>query len=602
VNPDEVRECLDKVLASPSFAGAVRLQQFLRFVVEETLEGRADEIKESVVALRVFGRRGDFDSRSDSVVRVQATYLRKRLREYYRAEGADDRIAIELPPGSYAPVFRPVASLPAPAVERKRRKWLLPAAGLAILAAALGMAAYVWLAGHSPTSIAVLPFATLNAAPDSDYLAEGIAEDLMTALARAPGLRVAARTSAFQFGGRNANARSIGRELGVRFLLEGSVRGGPDHLKIAAQLVNAWTGFDLWSADWEGPAADAPVFEEQIVREVRRVLGKPPGKREGANAAAARPPVAAAQEAYWRGRILLSKSPEIAAGSIPFLEQAVAADPQCAAVHAALTTACVMALYHGTIGQRDEALRKARREGARALALDPGSSEAYASLAMIAFAFDHDWAAAQRGFEQALELNPSDARAHLQYAMGLVTRGRFSKAIAHADRARTLDPLSFAASNYVAIALYCAGRYDESIAAARHTLAADPGYASAHVAIGRGLAAKGDSAQAVAEFDLALRKYGREPWILGRLGYALARGGQRAQALDVASEIDRQHGPAVQTAFVYAGLGDRQRALDALDRAFAEANIDLNFMAVDPMLASLRAEPRFLALKRRMGL
>ena len=599
VNPREVREHLDVVLASPNFAGAARAQQFLRFVVEEALAGRSGEIKESVVAVQVFGRAGDFDSRSDSVVRAHATHVRKRLREYYRERGPREGFVIELPPGTYAPVFLPAAR--SPAARHGGRRWLLPVALAAGLAGA-AWGAYAWWTRDTAVPIAVLPFASLDGAAENGYLNEGIAEDLMTALARAPGLRVAARTSAFQFGGRNANARSIGRELGVRFLLEGSVRGGPDHLKVAAQLVNAWSGFDLWSADWEGPAADAPVFEEQIVREVRRVLGKPAGKREGATVAAARPPAAVAQDAYWHGRILLSKPLEGAAESIPFLDQAVEADPQCAAVHAALATACVMALYHGTIRQRDEALRKARREGARALELDPASSEAHASLAMIAFAFDHDWAAAQRGFEQALELNPSDARAHLQYAMGLVTRGRFSKAIAHADRARALDPLSFAASNYVAIALYCAGRYDESIAAARHTLAADPGYASAHVAIGRGLAVKGDFAHAAAEFDLALRKYGREPWILGRLGYTLARGGQRAQALDIVDEIDRLQGPAVQTAFIYAGLGDRQRALDALDRAFAQANIDLNFMGVDPMLASLRAEPRFLALKRRMGL
>lgn len=601
MDPREVREHLDAVLASPQFAGAARAQQFLRFVVEEALAGRSGEIKESVVAVQVFGRASDFDSRSDSVVRAHATHVRKRLREYYRERGPRDAIVIELPPGTYAPAFLPAAGSPAASARPRGRRWLLPMALAAGLAGA-AWGAYAWWTRDTTVPIAVLPFASLDGAAEAGYLNEGIAEDLMTALARAPGLRVAARTSAFQFRKPDIGARSIGRELGVGFLIEGSVRGGPDHLKIAAQLVNAASGFDLWSADWEGPAADAPVFEEQIVREVRRALGKPPGKREGANAAAARPPAPAAQEAYWRGRILLSKSPEIAAGSIPFLEQAIQADPQCAAAHAALATAYVMALYHGTIDERDEPLRKARREGARALELDPGSSEAYASLAMIAFAFDHDWAAAQRGFEQALELNPSDARAHLQYAMGLVTRGRFSKAIAHADQARALDPLSFAASNYVSIALYCAGRYDESIAAARHTLAADPGYASAHVAIGRGLAVKGDFAHAAAEFDLALRKYGREPWILGRLGYTLARDGQRAQALDMASEIDRLHGPAVQAAFIYAGMGDRQRALDALDRAFVQANIDLNFMGVDPMLASLRSEPRFLALKRRMGL
>ena len=604
VDSREVRAHLDKVLASSSFAGAPRVRQFLRFVVEETLHGRAGEIKESVVAVQVFGRRSDFDSHSDSLVRVQASHLRKRLREYYRTEGMDDGMVIDLPPGTYVPAFRPAArGLPVASAGRRGRRWLLPVAVLAVLAAAVALAAVGWMVRDSPTSIAVVPFASLDGAPASDYLAEGIAEDLMTSLARSPDLRVVARTSAFQFRGKNVGARSIGRDLGASVLLEGSIRGNPDHLKINAQLVSAASGFDLWSESWEGPASDAPLFEEQIVRAVSRTLVKPLGKRQAAVAAAAiHPPAPPAQEPYWRGRILLSKAPDIQSGSIPFLEQAVQADPEYAPAHAALATAYVMALYHGTVYPRDEPLRKARREAARALALDPASAEAYASLAMLSFAFDHDWISAQRGFEKALELNPSDARAHLQYAMGLVTRGRFSQAVAHVNQARVLDPLSFAATNYLAIALYCAGHYDESIAAARQTLTADPGFASAHVAIGRGMAVKGDFPRAAAEFAMAMQKYGREPWILGRMGYALARAGHTAQALGIVKEIDRLEGPAVQIAFVYAGLGDHQRSLDALDRAFQQGNVDLDFMAVDPMLAGLRAEPRFLTLKSRMGL
>ena len=188
------------------------------------------------------------------------------------------------------------------------------------------------------------------------------------------------------------------------------------------------------------------------------------------------------------------------------------------------------------------------------------------------------------------------------YAQGLVTRGRFSEAIAHVNQARVLDPLSFVSTSYLAIALYCAGRYDESIAAARQALAADAGYSVAHVAIGRGLALKGDFSKSIAESELAIPQYGREPWILGRLGYALGRAGRTAQALADVKEIEGRPDTAVQIALVYAGLRDNQRALDALERAFHEGDVDLNFLAVDPMLAGLRSEPRFAALKSRMGL
>jgi serine/threonine-protein kinase len=602
VDSREVREHLEKVLASSSFGGAPRVQQFLRFVVEETLEGRVGDLKESVVAVSVFGRRSDFDSHSDSVVRVQASHLRKRLREYYLTEGVQDGIVIELPSGAYVPAFRPAAGLPAAVARRRTPKWLLPAAGLLVIAAAaFALWTSRWLVRNSPTSIAVLPFASLDAAPESEYLGEGIAEDLMTALARSQDLRVVARTSAFQFRDKNVNAASVGRDLGASVLLEGSLRGDPDHLKIAAQLVNASSGFDLWSESWEGPAGDAPLFEERIVRAVRQVLGKGGDRAQADAAPAIRPPLPGAQEAYWRGRYLLSKGHESRAGSIRFLEEAARADPQYAPAWAGLATAYATMAFHME-GDIDELLAKARSAGGRALQIDPDSVEALGSLAVLSYAFDRDWAGAERGFERALELNPSYARGHLQYAMGLISRARFDAAIAHIRAARVLDPLSFAIGNDLALALECAGRYDESIASSRQTLRSDPTFAYAHVPLGDALAMKGDFAAAIAEFDRATQKLGRGAWILGEMGYTLARAGKKAEAENIAREIESDDGPGVQLAHVYAALGDKARALDALDRAYAQRIVDLNFMAVDPMLATLRTEPRFLALKARLGL
>jgi len=234
--------------------------------------------------------------------------------------------------------------------------------------------------------------------------------------------------------------------------------------------------------------------------------------------------------------------------------------------------------------------------------LDPASAETLASLAVLRYAFDHDWAGAERDFERALEFNPSYARGHIQYALGLVTRARFDAAIAHIRAARALDPLSFSIGNDLAMALECAGRYDESIASARQTLRNDPTFAFAHVPLGGALAVQGNSTAAIAEFDQAIRRMGRGPWILGPMGYALARAGKTVEAANIAREIEAADGGGVQLAHVYAGLGDHPHALDALERAYAQRIVDLNFMAVDPMLASLRLEPRFLALKRRMGL
>ena len=598
----QARQHLDKVLSSSSFAGSPRLQQFLRFVVEETLEGRAGDIKESVVAVHVFGRRSDFDSHSDSVVRVHATHLRKRLREYYQTEGPCDGMVIELPPGAYVPAFRPANGLPGAVAGERRRTWLLPLAVLAALAAAAALGTWGWLvARNAPTSIAVLPFASLDAAPGSDYLAEGIAEDLMMSLAQSPRLRVVARTSAMQFRDRNISARSVGHDLGAGVLLEGSIRGNPDHLKIDVQLVNANNGFDLWSRSWEGSAGDAPLFEEQTALAVLQVLGRLPGKREPTAPAATRPPSPGAQEAYWRGRYLLNKGIETRADSIRFLEEAARADPEFAPAYAGLATAYATMAFHQQ-GDVAELVARARRAAGRALQLDPASSETLAALAVLSYAFDHDWPAAERNFERALELNPSLARAHLQYAMGLITRARFDAAIAHIRAARALDPLSYAIGNDLALALECAGRYDAAIASARQTLRNDPKFAYAHVPLGSALALKGNLPAAIGEFQQAVQALGRDGWILGPMGYALARAGRKVEAANIAVEIESAGGSPVSSAYVYAALGDKPHAMDALERAYAQRIVDLNFMAVDPMLASLRAEPRFLALKGRMGL
>ena len=297
----------------------------------------------------------------------------------------------------------------------------------------------------------------------------------------------------------------------------------------------------------------------------------------------------------------MSKGHETRASSIQFLETAARADPQYAPAYAGLTTAYATMAFHmeGDVG---ELIAKARNAGGRALQLDPASAETLASLAALSYAFDHDWASAERDFERALELNPSYARGHLQYALGLVTRARFDAAIAHIRAARALDPLSFGIGNDLAVALECAGRYDEAIASARQTLRNDPKFVYAHVPLGEALVLKGNPTAAIAEFEQAIQSLGRGPWILGPMGLALARGGRKVEAESIVKEIEASGDADVQLAHVYAALGDKPRALDALERAYAERIVDLNFMAVDPLLASLRAEPRFLALKARMGL
>lgn len=600
VDAREVRLCLDKILASPSFANSPRMQQFLQFIVEETLQGRTDAIKETVIASCVFNRKSDFDPRNDSVVRVEASHVRKRLREYYLGEGRKDSLVLELRPGGYVPVFRPEAGHRNKSAKTGRKP-LAAILVVGVFAIAMGYWGFRrFMIAQDPASVAVLPFTDLDGAPDTGYFADGLTEDLTTSLGQSTGLSVVARSSAFQFRGKQLDARSIGRQLGVDALVEGSVRRNNGNVKITAELIDVKNGYSLWSDDFEGATNEVPVFQEQIAAAVRKTLRTSEPLAHATAASASHIAIPSALDAYWRGRYLQSRI-ESRAASVSFFEEAIRLDPEFAPAYAALTSTYSTLAFHME-GPIDELIAKAQEAGKRALELDPTSSEAYASLAVLSYSYRHDWPAAQREFERALELNPSNARAHVQYALGLTTRGRFDAAIAHIQQGRKLDPLAYAIGNDLATALYCAGRYDESLEASRRNLEADPNFQYAHVIRGSAYAMKLDLPDALAEYNKAVQSLGREPWILGRMGYTLGRAGRKTEAESIVKEIEATQGPAIEIAFILVGLGENQQALDALDRSYAGREVDLNFMAVDPMLANLRNEPRFVILKSRLGL
>ncbi len=237
-------------MASGPFAESERLRRFLRFTVEQTLQGQADRIKEYLIGVEVFGREESFDPRTDSIVRVQAGKLRARLEKYYATEGSSDPVLIEYPKGSYVPLFRNRQANG----RRAWRRWRMLAAATATLVL-VGLASY-WMmerrvAGRptvsGPASIAVLPFADLSPDKDQEFFCDGITEELINTLARFEGLRVVARTSAFEFKGKGQDIRKIGAQLGVATLLEGSVRKQGNRLRVTVQLNNVADGFHLWS-------------------------------------------------------------------------------------------------------------------------------------------------------------------------------------------------------------------------------------------------------------------------------------------------------------------------------------------------------------------
>jgi serine/threonine-protein kinase len=600
VPADSVRAELDRVLASERFRTSERHRRLLQFVVGETLEGRASEIKETVLAIEVFGRDSSFDPRTDSVVRTEARNLRARLNEYYLGDGSADPVVIELPKGSYVPAFRAV---PGEAVHRfPVVRWV--ALGLALAMVAGGLAWFlrqrtvVW-PGSDP-SIAVLPFLNLTDGASGEFAADGFVEDLTTGLAKLHGLRVVARTSAFQFRSGKMDVREIGRQLGVSAVLEGSLRIEKSGVTVTAQLIDAASGYHVWSERYSRDTADVQSMEADIQRSVARALGV----RNAPQSRPAHVPPPEAREAYWRGRYVRANFRRHEE-SLRYFQQAVAADPQYADAWAALALTHAMMAFHleGPVEQEVVETRAAAR---RALDLDETIPETQIALALAGYSFDHDWKTAERAFRRALELNPNYASGHRGYALLLTAQGRFDEASVQLNAAQQLDPVSTMTTNDLATNLYCARRYDEAIRVASRHLELDSTFFPARTVCGSSRLAEGKLPEAISDLEKAAAQGERRLMVLGPLGNALARSGRVAQARSVLAEIEavqQTSGTAgVALAIVHTGLGDKKQAIEWLRRA-ADAHVtDVNFIGVDPVFDPLRNEPDFQALCARLGL
>ncbi len=593
---DEILAALGRVTGSEAFSGATRQCRFLRFVVEEALAGRAGGIKESVIAITVFGRDSQFDPRSDSSVRVEARNIRVRLNEYYMTAGRMDPVIIELPKGGYVPRFRaaPVHG------ERVKRQALRPVAtSAAVLLVAVALGAW-FLDRRKPEapSVAVLPFSSLTAGT-SDYIKDSFVEDLIGELARVPELRVAARASSFRFREPGADPKSIGRQLDVATILRGSVGVESGHLSVHVELVRAKTGSRLWIGQFETEVAESAQVEREICQAVANQMGlslAPVRARR-------HQPADEARTAFWQGRYALSRRQD-RTEAIRCFERAVAADPAYSDAWAALAITRAIMAFHWE-GEVNELAENARSAARQTLKLDESAHEAHYALALLAYSYDHDWAASEQYFRRVFEINPNWAYAHRGYALAQASHGSFDQALMALDRAQRLDPLSVLSTSEKAAVLLCARRFDEAIKVARAHLALDPNAVYARLAVGVALTGQGRCADAVAEFAAIAGKR-RSIDVLGRLGHALACAGKPAEARQVLDEIGQMNLPPgaadLPLAMIHTGLGERAKAIELLNRAATAHVTDTVFLAVEPAFETLRNEAGYPSLCRRLGL
>jgi TolB-like protein/Flp pilus assembly protein TadD len=600
VDDAAARGSLAKILASPEFANSSRLQQLLAYVVEQKLAGN-ESIKETELAIEVFRRQSSFDRTGDSVVRVAASNLRSRLRDYYLQSGAEDPVTIELPKGSYVPVFHLRAVPPGAA-----RRWRIPAAWtLAALAAVLVASAAAWWftlgrTAGSLSSIAVLPFLNLSGSADTEYLAEGFVDEVTTDLAQVDGLRVVARSSAFQFRGRSFDVRTAGRQLGVDTMLEGSLRTDGKKIRVNAQLVKVVDGFHIWSRVWEGDAATLVTIEGELAQSVARALRRPGIVRT-------RP--AHDQEAYdlyLKGQFFADRAtPDDLRKSIGYLRDSVSTDPTYAPAWAALGDSYSSLAYHGVAPDPAE-VASAKDAAARALALDATLPEAHALLAFVHFFYDWDWAASESGLRRALQLDPNSARTHDWYAQLLVSQARFDEAVAESRKAISLDPLNYRMSKNLAVVLYCAHRYGAAIKQTRAALEINPHSWAAYTIAGASFQELHQYREAARELRASLAEFPGDPDTIAHMAAVEFSLGNREAVPKALAALENRPPPEPpaynQMAFLYLALGRRAEALTYLEKSYQQHSSDMVVLTVDPVFDSLHQEPRFLALRKKMGM
>ena len=606
---DAVLAALDSLVASAAFGKAERPSRFLRHLVETSLGGEGHLLKESVLGAEVFGRRASWDPRLDPVVRQEAARLRKRLAHYYETGGAESEVRIELPVGSYVPVFRrkPVEIDTAPietehagdAPARRRRGWVYyAAAGILCITGAV-IAWRGFSQRESLASIVVLPFTDLTGDPADQYFSEGLTDEITDSLARIKTLRVMARSSAFQFKGKTVDVREVGRLLGVTNVLEGSVERSGDRVKIIAHLERTSDGSLLWSNTYERKASDLFAVQSELAAGIAgglRVAAKVPKARHVPNAEA--------HDFVMKARYDTQQmTTESLTRAETEFQHAIDLDPEYSTAYFGLANAKYdQSAARGSAYRTEVERKSAQQLFQKALELDPDFTDAHAMLAALAMQYDWDWGRAERELQLAAA-GPSSVNAEDYYALLLIFRGRFSEAEQHIQRALDRDPYSTAARIDVSVARNLEGRFAQAREISQQMAAEYPKMIGPQGMIGLTYIEEGHPELALPILRQLKRRF---PQAQVFEAMACARAGRREEALRLIRPFEEKYpdpGVAMQWfALVYAFMGDEPNTVKWLERSADRHEFQALNLAVHPVYAPMRNSAGFRALERRMGL
>jgi len=458
----------------------------------------------------------------------------------------------------------------------------------------------------APRSIAVLPFVNMSADPENEYFSDGMTEELISVLTKMGGLRVAARSSVFAYKGKSEDARVIGHNLNVDTVLAGSVRKAGARIRLAAQLTSVADGYQVWADTFDRELSDVFAVQDEISQAIARALQLRLIPGAGAPAGRKGTDDVEAYTLYLRGRFHWGRrtESEIRKG-LEHFQQALVRDPGYALAEIGVADSYNILGFYDWLHPR-EAFPRALAAANRALTLDESLAQAYCSRGYVRLYHEWQWAAAEEDFRRAVDLTPEYATGWHYYGNLLVQQGRFPEAQAAMKQAVLNEPLSLIANAAGGWAEYYARQYDTAITRLRSTIELDPSFMLGHLWLGHALVQTGAIDEAAREYETAIQLSGRSVIAVAALARARTLAGDRQEADQLVAELDemapRRFVPQYDVAVVHAAAGDRDLAFARLDRALAEREHELVFLAVDPAVDPLRGDPRFESLAARVGL
>ena len=452
-------------------------------------------------------------------------------------------------------------------------------------------------------SIAVLPFEDLRGGTDQDYFSDGIAEEILNALAKTPGLRVAARASAFSFRGKGLSIEEIARKLRVAHVLEGTVRKDSTRVRVTVELIDAATGYHLWSDKFDHELKDVFRVQDEVSRAIVDKLKIQLASTQTVAAGSSMNPEA--YDLYLRGRYFWAKrTPDGIQRAIKYFEQAVQIDSSFAAAHANLAGALLVLPIYVVV--RPEVVRPRARTAVRnALALDSALADAWAARAYVNMSYDHDWQNAEVAFHKALHLKPNDSNTLVWY--GDFSLGHNRKGfVAAYERAVQVDPLSAAPRFSLGWGYMIEHRWEDAVAQLQRAIELDPALVDSYTHLGRARVFQGRYDEGIRELEDAVNRSQRRAFELGALGFGYATAGRTEDARKLLTELETrrksQYVSAIPVAMIYTALRDNDHAFAALEQARKDGDMWLTENNPDPAFEALHSDKRWNQLLKRLGI